>query len=110
MLHTTAETIPGYRIEWVLGMVVGWARLPGSLDSGAGPKLAIHRASEAAAETGANALVAVRLESVRNPSTLSFDLFAYGTAVMAEPIPAGEPCATQQSIKAAETVKTSRAA
>jgi uncharacterized protein YbjQ (UPF0145 family) len=68
-------------------------------NSSAACELAIRRACEAAAQLGANALLGLRLEPVASPRNTSIELFAYGTAALVTPIPAGQPGATKQSAK-----------
>jgi uncharacterized protein YbjQ (UPF0145 family) len=59
----------------------------------------MRRMTEEAAQRGANAIVAMRFDT---DSIGQFsEVCAYGTAVIAEPIPAGEPGATGQSAQIA---------
>lgn len=111
----TTNDIPGYRIKAVLGGAMGIAtRGIGSINPLDGrirnraeltefSQLSFQAHSEAtermmqdAEQRGANAVVGMRLDSYAFYSVL-VEAAAYGTAVLVEPIPAGEPGSTEQS-------------
>lgn len=116
MIVVTTNEIPGYRIQAVLGEVMGLTvrstNLGASFTAGfraiGGGEIpeytkimyesrheVMRRMTEEAVARGANAIVAMRFDT---DSIGQFsEVCAYGTAVTAEPIPAGEPGATGQS-------------
>jgi uncharacterized protein YbjQ (UPF0145 family) len=59
----------------------------------------MRRMTEEAQQRGANAIVAMRFDT--DAIGQFSEVCAYGTAVIAEPIPAGEPGATGQSAQMA---------
>ena len=120
MIVVTSNEVPGYRIQAVLGEVMGLtvrstnigANFTAGFRSIGGGEIpeytkimyesrheVMRRMTEEAAQRGANAIVAMRFD------TDSIGQFsegcAYGTAVIVEPIPAGEPGATGQSAQLA---------
>lgn len=120
MIVVTTNDIPGYRIQAVLGEVMGLTvrslNIGTSLTAGfrsiGGGEIpeytkimyesrqeVMHRMSAEAQQRGANAIVAMRFDtdSIERFS----EVCAYGTAVIAEPIPAGESGATGQSAQVA---------
>ena len=120
MIVVTSNEIPGYRIQAVLGEVMGLtvrstnigANFTAGFRSIGGGEIpeytkimyesrheVMRRMTEEAAQRGANAIVAMRFDT---DSIGQFsEVCAYGTAVIAEPIPAGEPGATGQSAQIA---------
>lgn len=120
MIVVTSNEIPGYRIQAVLGEVmgltvrstnIGQSFTAGFRSIGGGeiPEFTkimydsrhevMRRMTEEAAQRGANAIVAMRFDT---DSIGQFsEVCAYGTAVIAEPIPAGEAGATGQSAQIA---------
>ncbi|NUU18751.1 YbjQ family protein [Cellulomonas humilata] len=116
MIVVTTNEIPGYRIQAVLGEVMGLtvrstnigASFTAGLRAIGGGELpeftkimyesrreVMHRMVGEAQERGANAIVAMRFDT---DSIGQFsEVCAYGTAVIVEPIGAGEPGATGQS-------------
>jgi uncharacterized protein YbjQ (UPF0145 family) len=120
VIVVTSNEIPGYRIQAVLGEVMGLTVLSlnigtsftagfRSIGGGEIPEYTkvmyesrqevMHRMVAEAQQRGANAIVAMRFDtdSIERFS----EVCAYGTAVIAEPIPAGEPGATGQSAQVA---------
>lgn len=120
MIMVTTNDIPGYRIQAVLGEVmgltvrslnIGTSITAGFRSIGGGEipeytkimyesrQEVMHRMATEAQQRGANAVVAMRFDtdSIERFS----EVCAYGTAVIAEPIPAGEPGATGQSAQVA---------
>ncbi|HEY0186748.1 MAG TPA: YbjQ family protein [Cellulomonas sp.] len=116
MIVVTTNEIPGYRVQAVLGEVmgltvrstnIGASFTAGfrSLGGGEIPEYTkimyesrhevMRRMTEEAGRLGANAIIAMRFDT---DSLGQFsEVCAYGTAVIAEPIPAGQPGATGQS-------------
>jgi uncharacterized protein YbjQ (UPF0145 family) len=120
MLIVTSNDIPGYRIEAVLGEVMGMTvrsaniganfvasfRAIGGGEVNEYTKLVyesrqqvMQRMWQEALNRGANAIVAMRFDTGDIAQAFS-EVCAYGTAVIAEPIPAGNPGATRQSVQA----------
>lgn len=107
MLVVTVHEIPGYRIEAVLGEVVG-VNLARAEAMGDSSVLLIHRAREQAThemwlqatQRGGNAVVGFGLQVVREER--AFHVITVGTAVSVVPLAEGEPEATPQSIQDAE--------
>lgn len=107
MLVVTVPEIPGYRIEAVLGEVVGvgLARIEAMGESSV---LLIHRAREQAThemwfqtiQRGANAVIGFNLQLARDER--SFNVMAFGTAVSVVPISDSAQGATPQSKADAE--------
>ncbi|AEE45582.1 YbjQ family protein [Cellulomonas fimi] len=120
MIVVTTNEIPGYRIQAVLGEVMGLTvrstniggAFTASLRAIGGGEIpeyttimyesrheVMRRMVDEARERGANAVVAMRFDTgaVGNFS----EVCVYGTAVVAEPIPAGEAGATGQSAQVA---------
>lgn len=104
MLVVTMPEIPGYRIEAVLGEVVGAGMTT------PGPQLErMYRARteatgimwQLARQRGANAVVGFSLTPIVDATTV-LCCYAVGTAVWVAPIPEGEPGATPQSIEDAK--------
>jgi uncharacterized protein YbjQ (UPF0145 family) len=120
MIVVTTNEIPGYRVQAVLGEVmgltvrstnIGASFTAGfrSLGGGEIPEYTkimyesrhevMRRMTEEAGRLGANAIIAMRFDT---DSLGQFsEVCAYGTAVIAEPIPAGEPGSTGQSAQMA---------
>lgn len=116
MIVVTTNEVPGYRIQAVLGEVMGLTvratNIGQSFTAGlraiGGGELpeftkimyesrheVMRRMVAEAQQRGANAVVAMRFDT---DSLQQFsEVCAYGTAVVVEPIPAGEPGATPQS-------------
>ena len=120
MIVVTTNEIPGYRIQAVLGEVMGLtvrstnigATFTAGLRSIGGGELpeftkimyesrqqVTHRMVAEAQQRGANAIVAMRFDT--DAIGQFSEVCAYGTAVIVEPIPAGEPGATGQSAQVA---------
>lgn len=118
MLIVTTNGIPGYRIEAVLGQVMGMAARSANFGSniaaglrsfGGGelPELTkvvyesrnevISRTWSECVRRGGNAIVGLRFDTGELGKNLT-EICAYGTAVVVSPIPEGEPGATPQSI------------
>ena len=118
MLIVTSNDIPGHRIDAVFGEVMGLTvrardignqMLAGFRSIGGGelPEMTrmlaesrqqvMARMVTEAEQRGANAIVAMRFDNSQLGTTWT-EVCAYGTAVFAIPIPAGEPGATGQSI------------
>jgi uncharacterized protein YbjQ (UPF0145 family) len=118
MLIVTSNEIPGYRIEAVLGEVMGMtvrsanigANLVASFRSIGGGEVneytklvyesrqqVMQRMWSDAVARGANAIVAMRFDTGDIAQAFT-EVCAYGTAVIAEPIAEGAPGATKQSI------------
>ncbi len=117
MIITTTNEIPGYRIEAVFGEVMGMTvRTPNAagnlvagfraIRGGEVPEYTkivydsrnqvMERMREDAHKRGANAIVGMRFDTGDIGETFT-EVCAYGTAVYAVPIPAGEAGATPQS-------------
>jgi uncharacterized protein YbjQ (UPF0145 family) len=120
MIVVTSDQIPVYRIQAVLGEVMGLtvratnlgATFSAGIRSIGGGELpeytrimyesrheVMRRMTEEAQQRGANAIVAMRFDT--DAIGQFSEVCAYGTAVIAEPIPAGEPGATGQSAQMA---------
>jgi uncharacterized protein YbjQ (UPF0145 family) len=120
MIVVTSNEIPGYRVQAVLGEVMGLTVRSTNIGSnftagfrsiGGGeiPEYtrivdesrheAMRRMTAEAAQRGANAIVAMRFDT--GAIGQFSEVCAYGTAVIAEPIAAGEPGATGQSAQIA---------
>lgn len=119
MFATTTNDVAGYRIQAVFGEVMGLtvrsADIGGNFTAGfralGGGELpeftkimhdsrleVMNRMMAEAEARGANAVVAMRFDA---SSIGKFtEMCAYGTAVLVEPIPAGQPGATAQSAAA----------
>lgn len=118
MLIVTSNDIPGHRIDAVFGEVMGLTvrardignqMLAGFRSIGGGelPEMTrmlsesrqqvMARMVTEAEQRGANAIVAMRFDNSQLGTTWT-EVCAYGTAVFAIPIPAGEPGATGQSV------------
>lgn len=117
MLIVTTNGIPGYRIEAVLGQVMGMivrsANLGSnlaagfrSLGGGEMPELTkvvyesrnevMSRTWSECVRRGGNAIIGMRFDTGEIGKNLT-EVCAYGTAVVVTPIPEGEPGATPQS-------------
>lgn len=117
MLIVTTNDVPGYRIEAVLGEVMGMtvrsanigANLVASLRAIGGGEVneytklvyesrqqVMERMWLQATERGANAIVAMRFDTGDIAQAFT-EVCAYGTAVVVTPIPEGQPGATPQS-------------
>jgi uncharacterized protein YbjQ (UPF0145 family) len=80
VLIVTTETIPGYQIEAVAGLVD--VHVLGSRAHAIDMRSAVRqRLAEEAAELGANAIVGVRIDTGADQTT-----YAYGTAVWVVPV------------------------
>ncbi|WP_028709633.1 YbjQ family protein [Propionicicella superfundia] len=118
MLIVTTNDIPGFRIESVLGEVMGMTvrsahfganftagfRALGGGEITEYTKLVyesrnevMNRMWQEAVNRGANAIVACRFDTGDIASTFT-EICAYGTAVVVRPLAQGEPGATSQSI------------
>jgi uncharacterized protein YbjQ (UPF0145 family) len=118
MLIVTSNDIPGYRIEAVLGEVMGMtvrsanigANFVAGIRSIGGGEVneytklvyesrqqVMQRMWQDALSRGANAIVAMRFDTGEIGQAFS-EVCAYGTAVIAEPIEEGKPGATKQSV------------
>jgi uncharacterized protein YbjQ (UPF0145 family) len=118
MLIVTSNDIPGYRIEAVLGEVMGMtvrsanigANFVAGLRSIGGGEVneytklvyesrqqVMQRMWQDAVAGGANAIVAMRFDTGDIGQAFS-EVCAYGTAVIAEPIADGQTGATKQSV------------
>lgn len=118
MLIVTSNDIPGYRIEAVLGEVMGMtvrsanigANIVAGFRSIGGGEVneytklvyesrqqVMQRMWQDAVARGANAIVAMRFDTGDIAQAFS-EVCAYGTAVIAEPIAEGETGATKQSV------------
>ena len=122
MIVVTTNEVPGYRIQAVLGEVMGLtvratnigASFTAGLRSIGGGELpeftkimyesrheVMRRMVAEAQQRGANAVVAMRFDT---DSLQQFsEVCAYGTAVVVEPIPEGQPGSTGQSARDAAT-------
>lgn len=117
MIVVTTPDVPGYRITAVLGEVMGLTVRTANIGAnftagfraiGGGEvpeytqlvyqsrQQVMARMVEEAQRRGANAIVAMRFDSESIAQSFS-EICVYGTAVVAEPIPGGEPGATPQS-------------
>ncbi len=118
MLVVTTNDIPGYKVEAVLGEVMGMTVRSASfaknftagfraIGGGEIPEYTrtvfesreqvMGRMIEQAQQRGANAVIGMRFDTGDIASTFT-EVCAYGTAVVIAPIPEGQPGATQQSI------------
>lgn len=118
MLIVTSNDIPGYRIEAVLGEVMGMtvrsanigANIVASFRSLGGGEVdeytklvyesrqqVMQRMWQDAVSGGANAIIAMRFDTGDIAQSFT-EVCAYGTAVVLEPIPDGRPGATKQSV------------
>lgn len=118
MLIVTSNDIPGYRIEAVLGEVMGMtvrsanigANIVASFRSLGGGEVdeytklvyesrqqVMQRMWQDAVSRGANAIIAMRFDTGDIAQSFT-EVCAYGTAVVVEPIPDGRPGATKQSV------------
>ena len=116
MIVVTTNEIPGYRVTAVLGEVMGLtvratnigSSFTASLRSIGGGEIpeytkimydsraeVMHRLVMEAQQRGGNAILMMRFDT--GAIGQFSEVCAYGTAVMVEPIPAGEPGATAQS-------------
>lgn len=121
MIVVTTEQIPGYRIEAVMGEVIGLAVRSANWGDNIGQPMrglslnelplftnarfqqrveVLDRLRQEAARRGANAVLGIRFDGIVTEQGLS-ELSVIGTAVYVEPIPEGEPGATSQSAAAA---------
>lgn len=117
MLIVTSNDIPGYRIEAVLGEVMGMtvrsanigANFVASFRAIGGGEVdeytrlvyesrqqVMQRMWQDAVARGANAITAMRFDTGSIGQAFT-EVCAYGTAVVVEPIPDGAPGATKQS-------------
>ncbi|MBD8080747.1 YbjQ family protein [Cellulosimicrobium arenosum] len=117
MIVVTTNDVPGYRIDAVLGEVMGMTVRSANIGAnfvagframGGGEvkeytKLVyesrqevMHRMVEEATRRGANAVIGMRFDTGDIAQSFS-EICAYGTAVVAHPIAAGQPGATTQS-------------
>jgi uncharacterized protein YbjQ (UPF0145 family) len=120
MFITTTNEVAGYRIDAVLGEVMGLSvRSPNAstafgagfraLSGGEVPEMTqmvyegrqqvMQRMADQAKSRGANAVIAMRFDASPMGEAWT-ELCAYGTAVIVLPIPAGEPGSTSQSAAA----------
>lgn len=118
MLIVTTNDIPGYRIEAVMGEVMGMtvrsanigANLVAGLRSLGGGEVneytqlvyesrqqVMERMWNQAVERGANAIVGCRFDTGDIAAQFS-EVCCYGTAVVVRPLAEGEPGATPQSV------------
>jgi uncharacterized protein YbjQ (UPF0145 family) len=125
MLIVTTNDVPGYRIEAVLGEVMGMTVRSANIGAniiagfraiGGGEvdeytrlvyesrQQVMQRMWQDATSRGANAIVAMRFDTGEIGQAFS-EICAYGTAVIVEPIPQGEPGATKQSAGIAPNVQ-----
>lgn len=121
MIIVTTNEIPGYRIEAVMGEVMGMtvrsahvgANFMAGIKSLGGGEIqeytklvyesrntVMNRMVEDAEKRGANAVTCMRFDNGDIASQFT-EVCAYGTAVYAVPIPAGEPGSTSQSAQVA---------
>lgn len=119
MLIVTTNDIPGYRVESVIGEVMGitvrsanvGANIVASFRSLGGGEMheytklvtesrqqVMGRMWDDAVARGANAIIGVRFDTGDIANSFS-EVCVYGTAVVVRPIPETEPGATQQSIE-----------
>ncbi len=120
MIVVTTNEIPGYRVSAVLGEVMGLtvrstnigSSFTASLRSIGGGEIpeytkimyesraeVMHRLVTEAQSRGANAILMMRFDT--GAIGQFSEVCAYGTAVIVNPIPAGEPGSTLQSSQAA---------
>jgi Uncharacterized conserved protein len=121
MLIVTSNDIPGYRVVAVLGEVMGMtvrsanigANIVAGFRSLGGGEVTeytklvydsrqevMNRMWQEAVSRGGNAIVAMRFDTGDIAQSFS-EVCAYGTAIIVELIPAGEPGATTQSAQQA---------
>ena len=117
MIVVTTFDLPGYRVDAVLGEVMGMtvrsanigANFVAGFRSMGGGEITeftkivyesrqevMHRMVTEAERRGANAVVAMRFDTGSIGQNFT-EVCAYGTAVVVSPIPAGQPGATKQS-------------
>ncbi|MDR1078411.1 MAG: YbjQ family protein [Propionibacteriaceae bacterium] len=117
MLIVTTNDIPGYRVDAVLGEVMGMTVRSANLEAhftaglrvisgGEVPEYTtlvyesrnqvMERMWQQAVQRGANAIVGMRFDTGDISKSFS-EVCAYGTAVVVSPLAAGEPGATTQS-------------
>lgn len=117
MIVVTSNEIPGYRIDAVLGEVMGMTvrsanfgqNFVASFRTITGGEVSqytqlvyesrnevMNRMMQDAHQRGANAIIAMRFDTGDIGQAFT-EVCAYGTAVVASPIPQGEPGATVQS-------------
>lgn len=122
MIVVTTNEIPGYRVTAVLGEVMGLtvrstnigSNFTASLRSIGGGEIpeytkimyesraeVMHRLVSEAQQRGANAILMMRFDT--GAIGQFSEVCAYGTAVVVEPVPAGEPGATPQSAHVASS-------
>lgn len=122
MIVVTTNEIPGYRITAVIGEVMGMTVRSANLGAnftagfralGGGEvpeytqlvfesrQQVMTRMVEDAVRRGANGIVGMRFDSESIAQSFS-EICAYGTGVVVEPIPEGEPGATPQSAQMAQ--------
>lgn len=122
MIIVTTNDVPGYRIDAVLGEVMGMtvrsanigANFVASFRSIGGGEVTeytklvyesrqevMHRMVQEAQRRGGNAVVGMRFDTGEIAQSFS-EVCAYGTAVVVSPIPAGQPGATTQSAHQAQ--------
>jgi uncharacterized protein YbjQ (UPF0145 family) len=118
MLIVTTNDIPGFRVESVLGEVMGMtvrsanfgANFTASFRALGGGEVTeytklvyesrnevMNRMWQEAVKRGANAILACRFDTGDIAQTFT-EVCAYGTAVVVRPLAQGEPGATQQSV------------
>jgi uncharacterized protein YbjQ (UPF0145 family) len=123
VIVVTTNEVPGYRVDAVLGEVMGLtvraanlgANVVASFRSLGGGEVkeytrlvhesrqeVMHRMVEEARRRGANAVVGMRFDTGEIAASFS-EVCAYGTAVVVSPIAAGQPGATAQSAHLAAT-------
>jgi uncharacterized protein YbjQ (UPF0145 family) len=122
VIIVTTNEVPGYRIDAVLGEVMGMtvrsanigANFVASFRSIGGGEVTeytklvyesrqevMHRMVQEAQRRGGNAVVGMRFDTGEIAASFS-EVCAYGTAVVVTPIPAGQPGATAQSAHQAQ--------
>ena len=122
MIVVTTNEVPGYRIDAVLGEVMGMtvrsanlgANFVASFRSIGGGEVkeytqlvyesrqeVMHRMVQEAQRRGANAVVGMRFDTGEIAASFS-EVCAYGTAVVVSPLAAGQPGATAQSAHQAQ--------
>jgi uncharacterized protein YbjQ (UPF0145 family) len=123
VLIVTTNDVPGYRVDAVLGEVMGMtvrsanigANFVASFRAIGGGEVneyttlvydsrqqVMERMWQQAVQRGANAIVAMRFDTGDIAQAFT-EICCYGTAVVVSPIPEGEPGATAQSIGDART-------
>ncbi|MCB7135388.1 YbjQ family protein [Cellulosimicrobium marinum] len=123
MIVVTTNEVPGYRIDAVLGEVMGMtvrsANFGANFTAGfralGGGEVkeytqlvyesrqeVMHRMVQEAQRRGANAVIGMRFDTGDIAQQFS-EVCAYGTAVVVAPIPAGQPGATAQSAHQAQS-------